>query len=83
MIQASLLQVMPYWGISYNPTPFQPVCEGGPGSEECLDSTATCTGFEDQADVPGTNNYTCMPFGSTPFDDCWKCPPKVATPSHA
>jgi len=71
-------QVMPYWGLSYNPIPFQPVCKGGVGSAECQNSTSTCRGFENEAAVPGTNNYTCKPHGSSYFDDCWKCPPKVS-----
>ena len=77
------MQVMPYWGLTYSPIPFQPVCTGGPGSKECLGTNATCRGFENEAAVPGTNNYTCIPYGSTPFDDCWKCPPKVSAMTMA
>lgn len=71
------MQVMPYWGLSYNPHPFQPICDGGIGSPTCPGSISTCRGFEDESDVPGTNNYTCIPYGSSGLDDCWKCPPKV------
>ena len=37
----------------------------------------TCSGFEDQSNVSGTNNYICTPHGGSYWDDCWKCPPKV------
>lgn len=71
------MQVPPYWGLSYNPATFQPECRGGFGSPTCAGSVSTCLGFENQSNIPGTNNYTCVPYGGSYWDDCWKCPPKV------
>lgn len=62
--------VRPYWAITYNPWPFQPLT----ASANATGQTA-CLGFED-AGYP--QHYSCVPYGATAFDDCWKCPPKNA-----
>ena len=62
-------QVSPYWAITYNPWPFQPLTAVANQSGQ-----TACLGFED-AGYP--QRYSCVPYGATPFDDCWKCPPKV------
>ena len=66
-------QVTPYWAVTYAPTPLQPANISNEATQ-----LAQCLGFQD---VPG--KYQCRPQvgasnSAAGFDDCWKCPPKVA-----
>lgn len=63
------VSVRPYWAVSYNPWPLQPATAAANASGQ-----TACLGFEN-AGYP--EHYSCVPFGATAFDDCWKCPPKV------
>ena len=63
------VNVRPYWAITYNPWLFQPTTASANATGQ-----TSCLGFEN-AGYP--QHYSCVPFGATAFDDCWKCPPKV------
>ena len=64
--------VRPYWAVTYNPWPFQPLTSAANSTGQTF-----CLGFENDG-YP--DHYSCVPYGATAFDDCWKCPPKVCLP---